>query len=86
VFRAFNTLGWENFADPDHHGEAADLLCCGPESGRDVVETLVADVGLRTCWLGGPEQAEVLDGATRVWFALVMGQGRSRRTAFRLLD
>ena len=86
VFRAFNTLGWENFAHPDHHGDVADLLCCGPESGRDVVEALVVDVGLRPCWIGGSEQADVLDGATRLWFALVMGQQRSRRTAFKLLD
>jgi predicted dinucleotide-binding enzyme len=86
VFRAFNTLGWENFADPGHDGEAADLLYCGPETGRDVVELLVADVGLRPCCIGGPDQATVLDGATRIWFALVMGQRRSRRTAFRVLD
>jgi predicted dinucleotide-binding enzyme len=86
VFRAFNTLGWENFADPDHGGERADLLCCGPEEGRDVVEQLIGDVGLRPCWIGGPDQATVLDGATRLWFALVGGQGRSRRTAFRVLD
>jgi predicted dinucleotide-binding enzyme len=86
VFRAFNTLGWENFAEPDHGGETADLLYCGPDAGRDVVERLIADVGLRPCWLGGVEQADVLDGATRLWFALVMGRGRPRRTAFKLLD
>lgn len=84
--RAFNTLGWENFAEPDHDGEAADLLYCGPEGDRDVVERLVVDVGLRPCWVGGAEQADLLDGATRLWFALVMGRGRSRRTAFRVLD
>jgi predicted dinucleotide-binding enzyme len=86
VFRAFNTLGWENFAEPDHDGEPADLLYCGPEGDRDVVERLVVDVGLRPCWVGGAEQADLLDGATRLWFALVMGRGRSRRTAFRVLD
>ena len=86
VSRAFNTLGWENFADPDHGGEIPDLLYCGPEAARDVVEQLIADVGLRPCWIGDAGQATTLDGATRVWFALVMGQGRSRRTAFRVLD
>jgi predicted dinucleotide-binding enzyme len=86
VSRAFNTLGWENFAAPDHDGETADLLYCGPESARAVVERLITDVGLRPCWIGGPDQATVLDGATRLWFALVMGLGRSRRTAFRVLD
>lgn len=86
VFRAFNTLGWENFAEPDHAGVAADLLYCGPETGRDVVERLIADVGLRPVLLGDVDQADALDGATRLWFALVFGQGRPRRTAFRLLD
>lgn len=86
VFRAFNTLGWENFAEPDHDGVAPDLLYCGPEPGRDVVERLIRDVGLRPARLGEADQADVLDGATRLWFALVFGQGRSRRTAFRLLD
>jgi predicted dinucleotide-binding enzyme len=86
VFRAFNTLGWENFADPEHDGGPADLLYCGPEVHRDVVERLVADVGLRPVWIGGPDAAAVLDGVTRLWFTLVMDRGRSRRTAFRVLD
>jgi len=86
VYRAFNTLGWENFADPDHEGVVPDLLYCGPEAGRDVVERLIRDVGLRPMLLGDADQADVLDGATRLWFALVFGQGRARRTAFRLLD
>ncbi|MFN8026023.1 MAG: NAD(P)-binding domain-containing protein [Acidimicrobiia bacterium] len=86
AFRAFNTLGWENFAEPDHDGGAADLLVCGPEAGRDTVEGLVHDVGLRPVWIGDADQADVLDGVTRLWFALVFGQGRDRRTAFRVLD
>jgi len=86
VYRAFNTLGWENFADPDHDGVVPDLLYCGPGAGRDVVERLIRDVGLRPTLLGDADQADVLDGATRLWFALVFGQGRARRTAFRLLD
>src|SRR6266566_8859792 len=31
VFRAFNTLGWENFADPVFDGIQADLFYCGPD-------------------------------------------------------
>src|SRR4051812_22295091 len=29
--RAFNSVGWENFAEPDFDGMAADLLWCGPD-------------------------------------------------------
>src|SRR5439155_6383242 len=38
VFRAFNTLGWENFADPVFDGIQADLFYCGPDGdAREVV-------------------------------------------------
>lgn len=86
VYRAFNTLGWENFADPDHEGGPADLFYCGPVPARATVERLVRDVGLRPVLVGDAEQADVLDGITRLWFALVFGQGRDRHTAFRMLD
>jgi predicted dinucleotide-binding enzyme len=86
VFRAFNTLGWENFAEPDHDGDVADLFYCGPEAARTVVEELIGDIGLRPCWIGGADRADVLDGVTRLWFTLVLQQGRTRRTALKLLD
>jgi len=44
----------------------------------------IAVVGLRPPYLGdGPQ--EVLDGLLRVWFALVVGQSRTRRLALRVL-
>jgi 8-hydroxy-5-deazaflavin:NADPH oxidoreductase len=43
--RAFNSLGWENVADPDFGGTRADLLWCGPDGDPGVlVERLIADV------------------------------------------
>src|SRR5438105_4183838 len=46
VFRAFNTLGWENFANPEFEGERADLFYCGPDGdARTEVEQLIADIG-----------------------------------------
>src|SRR5579864_5889138 len=47
-YRAFNTLGWESFATPTFAGgERADLFYAGPDGpSRDLVEQLVADVGL----------------------------------------
>ena len=39
IFRAFNSLGWENFADPLFDGVPADLFYCGPEGeGGSVIE------------------------------------------------
>ena len=85
VYRAFCTLGWEVFADPRFGDQVADLLFSGPDApARAVVERLVADVGLRPVWLGDG-QATVVDGAARIWFALVMGQGMPRHTALRVI-
>jgi 8-hydroxy-5-deazaflavin:NADPH oxidoreductase len=87
VYRAFNTLGWENFAEPDHDGEAADLFYCGADDGlgRGVVEGLIRDVGLGPVYVGGLDQADVLDGVLRLWFAVAVQQGRGRHTAFKVL-
>ena len=87
VYRAFNTLGWENFAEPDHDGEIADLFYCGADEGlgRGVVEGLIRDVGLGPVYVGGLDQADVLDGVLRLWFAVAIGQVRGRHTAFKVL-
>ena len=87
VFRAFNTLGWENFADPVIDGERADLFYAGPATDDcAAVERLIADVGLRPVYVGeGVAGADVLDGLTRLWFTLALQQGHGRHIAFRTL-
>jgi predicted dinucleotide-binding enzyme len=59
--RAFNTLGWENFADPIVAGVQADLLYAA-EGGpaREVAAQLIRDVGLAPVWLGGVEAFELV--------------------------
>ncbi len=85
-FRAFNNLGWENFADPRYGGDAADLFYCGaPGEPRTVVEGLIAELGLRPVCVGGPDQADNVDALLRLWMALVRGQGMGRGVAFKLL-
>ena len=84
--RAFNSVGWENFADPDFSGTPADLLWCGPDGDRgDVVESLIADVGLRPVRVGGLDQLPIVDMLASLWFALALGQGRGRHLAFKIL-
>jgi len=91
IYRAFNTLGWENYANPgfDLAGTRvpADLLYCGP-AGLDLpqVERLIAAVGLRPVRIGDLQAADLLDGIARLWFALALGQGHGRHLAFRMLD
>lgn len=82
--RAFNSLGWENFADPDFHGTQADLLWCGPDDDTGaLIERLIADVGLRPMRVGDLDQLPIVDMLARLWFALVPGHGRL--TAFKVL-
>lgn len=86
-YRAFNSYGWEQIDRPIVDGTQADGFYCGPDGeSRTTVEQLITDVGLRPVWIGGPEQVEVVDGLLRLWFALVMQRGHSRRLALRALE
>jgi hypothetical protein len=84
--RAFNSLGWENFADPDFDGTQADLLWCGPDGDTGaLIERLIADIGLRPVRVGGLDQLRTVDMLASLWFALALGQGHGRHLAFRVL-
>lgn len=86
VYRAFNTLGWENFADPQFSGIPADLFYCGPTGdSNDIVTRMIEDIGLRPIYLGDNSQTDLVDSVGRIWFALVFGQHKSRHLAFKVL-
>lgn len=82
--RAFNSLGWENFADPDFDGQPADLFFASAEDDRAVVEEVITGVGLRPVYLGAGQQSAV-DAALPLWFALMRARG-NRHVAFRVLE
>jgi predicted dinucleotide-binding enzyme len=87
IYRAFNTYGYENFANPEFNGVQADLFFCGTAGdSRATVEQLIAEVGLRPMYLGGVEQVGTVDSITGVWFALALGQGKGRHLAFKVLE
>ena len=84
--RAFNTLGWENFADPVFDGVTADLFYAAEDGqAKDTAERLIADVGLEPVWVGGLEALPVVDSLTRLWFVLVFQRKLGRRLALKLL-
>jgi len=86
VFRAFNSLGWENFADPLLDGVSADLFYCGPDGeARAIIEQMIADVGLRPMCLGDVDQVGLVDSVAALWFALALGQKKGRHLAFKVL-
>jgi len=86
LVRAFNTLGWENFAEPEIAGTQIDLFFCSAPSARLAAERLISDVGMRPVYIGDIDTVATLDSMTRLWFALAIDQGYGRRTAFRLLS
>lgn len=86
LVRAFNMLGWENFAEPEIAGTQIDLFFCGAPSARHTAERLISDMGLRPVYIGDIDTAATLDSMTRLWFALAIGQGYGRRTAFKMLS
>jgi len=81
--RAFNSLGWENFADPV---PGANLFFAADPAARIVAEELIAAVGLDPAFLGDPGAAGTVDALTPVWMALVQARGGNRRIALRVVQ
>ena len=80
--RAFNSLGWENFADPI---PGANLFFAADPADRAVAEELIAAVGLEPAYVGDASQTPVVDGLLPLWFALVQAHGGNRKLALRIL-
>ena len=85
LYRAFNSLGWENLVNPDFDGTKADLFYCGDEAAKSTVEQLISDIGLEPVHLGGTDRVDLVEGMTDMWFNLALKQGMGRRLAFKLL-
>lgn len=87
-YRAFCTLGWENYADPIFPDGPAMLPYGGPDDpeGRAVLDRLSGALGGEPAYLGPlPESAAALDGLTRAWFVLALTRGGGRRLALRVV-
>jgi predicted dinucleotide-binding enzyme len=86
LFRAFNYLGWENFAEPIIGGMQADLFYCGTAGeAQHIVERLISDVGIRPVYVGDLDQAPVVDALLGLWVTLAVRQGKGRHLAFKML-
>lgn len=85
VFKAFNTQGAENLADPVYDGApAAGLFCGDDDAARPVVAGLIADVGFEPVDAGPLANARLLEPMTLVWFAASKALG-TRELGFRVL-
>lgn len=87
VFRAFNSLGWNVFADPQFGDLQADLFYCGPQGQtRSTVEQLITEVGLRPIYVGGLDQINLVDNLGALWINLARKSEMGREIAFKLLQ
>lgn len=86
VYRAFNSVGWENIQAPRYGKLQADMMFCGPDGApREMVAGLIAAIGFRPVYVGDQSQLAAVDNLLWLWFALVRGQGYGRRVAFKIL-
>jgi 8-hydroxy-5-deazaflavin:NADPH oxidoreductase len=79
--RAFNSLGWENFADPP---PGAVLFFAADPAARPAAEELITAVGLEPVFVGDPADAATVDALLPLWFALVKHHNGDRRVALRV--
>jgi predicted dinucleotide-binding enzyme len=80
--RAFNTLGWENFANPL---PGANLFFAADPEARATAEELISAVGLEPACLGDATATATVDALLPLWFALVKQNGGNRRVALRVV-
>jgi len=86
IYRAFNSLGWEVFAEARIGGSQVDHFYCGADGpARLQLEELIRQVGLRPIWVGGLERVELVDNLGALWVELAIRRGLGRRLAFKLL-
>jgi 8-hydroxy-5-deazaflavin:NADPH oxidoreductase len=86
VFKAFNTTGFGNMANPQFPGGKAVMFVCGddPEGKRTVLD-LAAGIGFDAVDAGGLVQARLLEPLAMLWIGLAFGQGFGTDFAFGLL-
>ena len=80
--RAFNSLGWENFADPM---PGTNMFFAADPDARATAEELIRAVGLEPAFLGDANATTTVDGLLPLWFALVRQNGGNRRVALRII-
>jgi 8-hydroxy-5-deazaflavin:NADPH oxidoreductase len=81
VVKAFNTYGWENFADssyPNAAGLKPIMFYCGDHDAAKVtVHQLAADLGFDPIDTGGLGMARSLEPLALLWIRLSIREGRN---------
>ena len=80
--RAFNSLGWENFANPM---PGTNMFFAADPDARATAEELITAVGLEPVLVGDATATATVDALLPLWFALVQQNGGNRRVALRVI-
>jgi predicted dinucleotide-binding enzyme len=81
--RAFNSLGWENFANPM---PGTSMFFAADPDARAIAEELITAVGLEPAFVGDASATATVDALLPLWFALVQQNGGNRRVALRVIN
>ncbi len=86
IYRAFNSLGWDVFANPVINNQMVDLFYIGPDGdSRSLIHTLIEQVGLNPIWVGDNDRVHLVDNMGALWVNMVWQRGWKRRSAFKAL-
>lgn len=86
VFKAFNTTGSNNMADPVINGIRTVMFVCGDdEAAKPAVLQLASDVGFDAVDAGRLEQARLLEPWAMLWISLAFRGTVGREFGFALL-
>jgi len=81
VAKAFNTYGWENFADANYpgYGELKPVMfyCSDDDEAKGIVERLANDLGFEPVDTGGLGMARSLEPLALLWIRLSIREGRN---------
>lgn len=85
VVKAFNTIGAEQYTEPELQGRPAFLPVAGPAPAVDLVRELADHVGFDAHVIGDLDDAPKLEAFADLWIHLAIRRGMGRRLAFGLL-
>ena len=81
VAKAFNTYGWENFADSNYPGygglKPVMFYCSDDDDAKEIVDKLARDLGFDPVDTGGLGMARSLEPLALLWIRLAVRRGRN---------
>jgi 8-hydroxy-5-deazaflavin:NADPH oxidoreductase len=86
IYRAFNSLSWEVFANPIINAQTADMFYSGPNGEmRSSIHQLIEEIGVHPIWVGENDRVHLVDNMGALWVNMVFQRGWKRHSAFKAI-